>query len=186
MTFREMKDSSRNLRFLEIFLRLSVLPLTIASAFTVVETKDSTDLYGKVVFTNVSGFKFLFSVNCISAPYALISATLLMSLREDKTSSTWGFFLLDQLLAYLMVTSSSSAAELLYLAHEGDREVSWSEVCSYFGNFCSKGKASLVLHFLALLCFICLSLISAFRVFRNFEPPPVSAKGEGRQGNDAH
>ncbi|KAL0916901.1 hypothetical protein M5K25_014454 [Dendrobium thyrsiflorum] len=179
-----MKDLHLNLRFLEIFLRLSILPLTIASAFTVVQTKDSTDQYGKVEFTNISSFKFLFSMNCISAPYALISATLLMSLRENRI--TWGFFLLDQLIAYLMVTSSSAAAELLYLAHEGDREVSWSEVCSYFGKFCSKGKVSLVLHFLALLCFICLSLISALRVFRKFEPPSVSAKEEGRQGSDVH
>ncbi|KAK8966113.1 hypothetical protein KSP40_PGU005837 [Platanthera guangdongensis] len=53
-----------------------------------------------------------------------------------------------------MVTSSSTTTELLYLAHEGDKEVSWSEVCSNFGRFCSREKISLILHFLALLCFI--------------------------------
>ncbi|KAK8965079.1 hypothetical protein KSP40_PGU018997 [Platanthera guangdongensis] len=39
-----------------------------------------------------------------------------------------------------MVTSSLATTELLYLAHEGDKEVSWSEVCSNFGKFCNREK----------------------------------------------
>ncbi|KAK8968197.1 hypothetical protein KSP40_PGU018000 [Platanthera guangdongensis] len=179
-----MKDLHLNLRFFEIFLRLSVLPLAISSAVMVSQANDTSYQYGDIQFTRISAFRFLLSVNCISALYALISAALLIFLKENKTSS-WGFFLLDQLVVYLMVTSSSAAAELLYLAHEGDREISWSEVCSYFGRFCSRAKISLILHFWALLCFICFSLASAFRVFSKFEPPSVTSdkEVEGNEGD---
>lgn len=84
-------------------------------------------------------------------------------------------------MAYLMVTSGSAVSEVLYLAHEGDRNVSWSEVCSYYGMFCSKIKVSLALHFVALVCFIVLSLISAYRVFSKFEAPSGLSEEDGER-----
>lgn len=73
------------------------------------------------------------------------------------------------------MTSGSAVVEILYLAHEGDREVSWSEVCSYFNKFCSKTKVSLVFHLFVLVCFLALSLISGFRLFSKFEAPSLSS-----------
>lgn len=73
--------------------------------------------------------------------------------------------------AYLLVTSASAAAEVLQLARRGDRDVSWGEVCSYFGRFCGKATVSLALHAAALACFVALSLVSGFRVFSKCHPP---------------
>jgi len=81
--------------------------------------------------------------------------------------------------ACLLVTSASAAAELLQLARRGDREVSWGEVCSYFGRFCGKATVSLALHAAALACFVALSLVSAFRVFSSTPcHPPPDADGQ--------
>lgn len=76
-----------------------------------------------------------------------------------------------QAVAYLLVTSASAAAEVLQLAQHGDREVSWGEVCSYFGRFCGKATLSLALHAAALACFVALALVSAFRVLSKCHPP---------------
>ncbi|KAG0470893.1 hypothetical protein HPP92_017012 [Vanilla planifolia] len=170
------KTSHLNVASLEVFLRLSVLPLCVASAVMVVQANDSSDEYGSVRFSNISGFKFLFSMDCIAASYAFASATLLLCRTQKR--NPWVLFVLDQLVTYLMVTSSSAAAELLYLAYEGDREVSWSEVCSYFGRFCSRAKVSLFLHFVALFCFVCVSLLSAMRVLSAFGPPSAAGNQE--------
>ncbi|PKA52593.1 CASP-like protein [Apostasia shenzhenica] len=180
------KVSIINLRSTEVLLRLSVVPLTVSSAALVVQANASSDQYGEIKFTDLSGFKFLLATNCISAAYALISAALTFGgLKEMKY--LWSFFILDQIVAYLMVTSSAAAAELLYLAHKGDIEVAWGEVCSYFGRFCSRGKTSVVLQYLALFCFICLSLISAVRIFSLFDPPSVSPNKEEKiQGMEMH
>ena len=86
---------------------------------------------------------------------------------------------LEQVLAYLMVTSGSAVIEILYLGYMGDREVSWSEACSSYSKFCSKTKLSLVLHMVSMLFFFLLSVISAYRVFNKFGAPYVSSKEEG-------
>ena len=70
-----------------------------------------------------------------------------------------------------MVTSGSAGGELMYLAYKGDVQVTWSEACSSYGKFCSKLKIALILHFLAVFCFLVLAVISAFRAFSMFDPP---------------
>ncbi|XP_010259968.1 PREDICTED: ABC transporter C family member 3-like [Nelumbo nucifera] len=52
----------------------------------------------------------------------------------------------EQVVAYLMVTSVVAVVGILYLAYNGDRDVSWSEVCTFYGKFCSRAKVALVLH----------------------------------------
>lgn len=86
---------------------------------------------------------------------------------------------MNQVMAYLMVTSGAAGAELMYLAYKGDVEVSWSEACTAYGNFCTKLKLALLLHFLALFCFLILAIISAFRAFTMFDPPiPINTQVE--------
>nr|DAD23373.1 TPA_asm: hypothetical protein HUJ06_024836 [Nelumbo nucifera] len=93
-----------------------------------------------------------------------------------SSSNFFFFFFFEQVVAYLMVTSVAAVAEILYLAYNGDRDVSWSEVCSFYGKFCSRAKVALVLHALVLLCFLGLTLISAYRVFSQYRPPCVPSK----------
>ena len=83
-----------------------------------------------------------------------------------------------QIAAYLMVTSGAAVVEILYLAYNGDQEVSWSEACNIYGKFCSRIKLALLFHALALCCFLVLALISAYRAFTMFEPPSVPTKQE--------
>lgn len=87
-------------------------------------------------------------------------------------------FLFLQIVAYLMVTSGAAALEILYLAYNGDQKVTWSETCSTYGKFCNRIKIAFVLHALALGCFVILAVISAFRFFSMFDPPPVSSNKE--------
>ncbi|XP_073006123.1 CASP-like protein 2D1 [Typha latifolia] len=165
--------------FLELSFRLCVIPLSAATIGVMASNKQSNETYGGVAFSNLTGFKYLVCINAISVGYALFSI-LLSCFRHFNTD--WILFLLDQLVAYLMVTSGSAVAEIFYVANEGDREVSWSEVCSYYDKFCNKTKVSLALHAMSLLCFIALSLISAFRLFTKFEAPTLSPKEVDQQG----
>lgn len=84
----------------------------------------------------------------------------------------------EQIVAYLLVTSGAAVMEILYLAYNGDQEITWSEACSSYGKFCNKMKVALVLHALVLCCFIVLAVISAYRVFSLFEPPLSSKEVE--------
>ncbi|GJN19360.1 hypothetical protein PR202_gb06628 [Eleusine coracana subsp. coracana] len=156
----------------EMALRLCVVPLAVASLWEMATNRQADDTYGEVKFSNLSGFKYLVGINGIAAAYSVTS--ILLSSFKCFPQYDWVIFIMDQAVAYLLVTSASAAAELLQLARHGDREVSWGEVCSYFGPFCGKATLSLALHAAALACFVALALISGFRVFSKYPPPGVA------------
>lgn len=145
-------------------------------------------------------------VSGISAAYALASASA--SWFDIVAAKAWLFFVPDQVLdltrgfpvglnlgfwfffipsgilqivAYMMVTSIAAVVDLLYLAYNGDRNVTWSEACSSYAAFCDKIRLALILHFVALLCFFSLAIISAYRTFRDFNFPFVPTKEEAEE-----
>ncbi|XP_074562977.1 CASP-like protein 2D1 [Curcuma longa] len=174
----------RSFRSLDLSLRLTVLPLTVASLWLMATDNQASDAYGKVEFSDISGFKYLVSMNAMAFIYAAASVLVSCLGRFD---AHWLFFVLDQALAYLMVTSGAAATEVVYLAYEGDERASWSEACSYYGEFCNKAKVSLSLHMVAFACFMALSLVSAYRVFCKFEaprPPPSASSSNSKAGEE--
>lgn len=173
----KQKMATARFKVLEMALRACVVPLAVASLWEMATNKQADDTYGEISFSNLSGFKYLVFANAITAAYSV--ASILLSSIKSFARYDWLIFLLDQAAAYLLVTSCSAAAELVYLAREGDKEVSWGEVCSYFGRFCGRATVSVALQGAALLCFVVLSLGSAFRVFSKCDAPcrPGAAAG---------
>ncbi|MCL7039791.1 hypothetical protein MKW94_004360 [Papaver nudicaule] len=169
------------LKHLDFFLRLSVIPFSVASIRVTVTSKQDDSTYGKLEFNNFIGLKYLVYINAISACYALVA--IVCSWLKFLLTKAWIFFVSDQIVAYLIVTSGASVTEILYLGYNGDKEVSWSEACSTYGRFCSRVKVALILHVFAFLCFLILSIISAFRVFSKFDPPSTSKGVENNEEN---
>ncbi|KAL3639974.1 hypothetical protein CASFOL_014942 [Castilleja foliolosa] len=160
-----------DVKTLDFSLRLFVIPFNVASIWIAVTTQqDSTD-YGKLGFNNFIGLKYMVCISAISAGYALFAAV--SSFLRCLLTKAWLFFVTDQVLAYLMVTSIAALVEFFYLLDNGDRPVSWSRACGSYGYFCSRLKVGLALHAIAVCCFVVLAVISAYRIFRRFEPPLI-------------
>ncbi|KAG6758373.1 hypothetical protein POTOM_038718 [Populus tomentosa] len=153
---------------------LCVIPLSVATIWLTVTNKQDNSIYGYLKYSNLSGLKYMVFISGICASYALIAAV--STWIRCIVTKTWLFFVSDQIVAYLMVTSGTAVLEILYLAYNGDREVSWSEACTSYGKFCYRMKLAAILHALALSCFIILAVISAYRAFSIFEPPLVPSK----------
>uniref|UniRef100_A0A5B7B8F5 CASP-like protein n=1 Tax=Davidia involucrata TaxID=16924 RepID=A0A5B7B8F5_DAVIN len=173
----EMRPLDANvptLKLLDCSLRLFVIPLSVASIWLTVTNQQDSSIYGKLEFTNLIGLKYMVSISAISAGYALFAA--LSSWVRCLVTKAWLFFVSDQVVVYLMVTSVAAAMEILFLAYNGDQKVTWSEACSSYGRFCSRLKIALALHALALCCFFVLAVISACRFFSKFEPPFLPSK----------
>ncbi|KAK8490613.1 hypothetical protein V6N13_134108 [Hibiscus sabdariffa] len=173
-------ESSNNqnplVKLLGSSLRLSVIPLSIATIWLTVTNKEHNSIYGDVNFTNLTGLKYMVFTSAISAGYASFAAVA--SCIRCFVTKAWLFFVSDQIVAYLMVTSGAAVMEILDLAYNGDQKITWSEACKSYGKFCSKMKVALVLHALVLCCFIVLAAISAYRVFSPFDPPSSSKEVE--------
>ncbi|XP_071684942.1 CASP-like protein 2D1 [Lolium perenne] len=103
--------------------------------------------------------RYLVVINVITAAYSMVSILL----PSFKSLARRLFSPPGSGSTYLLLTSCSAAAEVVYLAQEGDRAVSWGEVA-------------------ALLCFVVLSLVSAFRVFSKFDAP--GAASESKQADE--
>ena len=157
------------LKLIDFSLRILVIPLSVASIWLTVTNKQDNTTYGKLEYSNLLGLKYMICTSALSAGYALFAAA--SSWVKSIVNKAWFFFVSDQVVTYLMVTSMSSVAEILYLAYNGDRDVTWSEACSLYGDFCTKMKIALILHALALFCFLILAVISAYRIFSTFELP---------------
>jgi uncharacterized protein (TIGR01569 family) len=85
-----------------------------------------------------------------------------------------------QVFTYLILSAGAASAELLYLAYNGDEEVTWSEACGEFGGFCGQARTSVAITFAAVLCYSILSLVSSYRLFSAYEAPdqpPAGNKG---------
>ncbi|TQD89568.1 hypothetical protein C1H46_024865 [Malus baccata] len=169
---RNSDDNAPNyfsvLKLIDSSLRISAIPLSVATIWLTVTNHQDNPSYGNLKFSNFTG------LNNISGVYAFLVA--LSSWITCFVTKAWLFFVSDQIVAYLMVTSWAAVMEILSLAYKGDKTVSWSEACTSYGKFCSRMKVALVLHALALCCFLVLVMISAYRVFSMFEPPSVSDK----------
>jgi len=181
-----MTTTGRPFKVPEMALRVCVIPLAVASLWQMATNRQADDTYGAISFSNLAGFKYLIVINAITAAYSV--ASILLSSVKSLARYDWLVFVLDQAAAYLLLTSCSAAAEVVYLAREGDRQVSWGEVCSYFGRFCGRATVSVALQAAALLCFVALSLVSAFRVFSRFDGPGAegdySASDGGKQAEE--
>ncbi|XWS09786.1 hypothetical protein CRYUN_Cryun39dG0019300 [Craigia yunnanensis] len=136
---RNIADSSNNqkpvLKFLDNSLRLSVIPLSVATIWLTVTNKEDNSIYGEVKFSNLMG------LYVISAGYALVASVA--NWIRCLVTIAWFFFVSDEIVAYLMVTSGAAVMEILYLAYNGDQKITWSEACRTYGKFCNKIKGGL-------------------------------------------
>lgn len=164
-------------KWIETALRFLPVGLCISALVLVLKSKQRND-YGILEYRHVGAFRYLAYTNGICAAYSCLSAFESVIPRSCSLSRAWVVFIFDQAFTYLMLGAGAVATEVLYLAYKGDEQITWSELCPYYGRFCNKVAASLVISFLALLCFILLSLISAYRVFSKYDPPSLCKKDQ--------
>lgn len=172
-----ISGSTAQKKWIETALRFLPVGFCISALALMLKSKQGND-YGTVEYKHVGAFRYLAYANGICAAYSVLSVFDSVVRRSRSLSVAWFVFAFDQAFTYLMLGAGASVTEVLYLAYKGDEQITWSELCPYYGRFCNRVEASLVLSFLALLCFILLSLISAYRVFSKYDPPSLCKKDQ--------
>ncbi|KAG8658202.1 CASP-like protein 2D1 [Manihot esculenta] len=165
------------LKLFDCSLRLFVIPLTAATIWLTVTNQEDNSSYGNLKYSNLMGLKYMVCISAICGGYAFVAAVSLWI--RFLVNKVWLFFVSDQIITYLMITSGAALIDLIYLAYNGDQTVTWSEVCSSYGKFCRRMKLALILHAMAVFCFIVLAVISSYRAFSKFEPPFSRKEVEG-------
>ncbi|WVY90103.1 hypothetical protein V8G54_035617 [Vigna mungo] len=124
--------------------------------------------------------RYLVHANGICAGYSLLSVVFIALPRlSSSMPRNWTFFLLDQVLTYLILGAGAASMEVLYLAEKGNPTTGWSSACSAFGLFCHKVTASIAITFVAVICYVFLSLISSYKLFSKYDAPDISNISKG-------
>ncbi|XP_019154010.1 PREDICTED: CASP-like protein 2A1 [Ipomoea nil] len=166
----ERGSTGGGMRTAETLLRL--LPMALCVVALVIMLKNSqTNDFGSLSYSDLGAFKYLVHVNGICAGYSLLSAVAAAIPRPSSMPRAWTFFLLDQILTYVILGAGAVATEVVYLAYKGDSAAMWSESCGSFGGFCHKAAASVAITFTVSLCYIGISLISSYRLFSKYDAP---------------
>ncbi|KAL6656838.1 hypothetical protein ACP70R_004618 [Stipagrostis hirtigluma subsp. patula] len=176
MAAGEEDAAAARVRPVETLLRAAPLGLCVAAMAVMLRDQQSNE-YGAVAYSDLGGFKYLVYANGLCAAYSLASAFYTAVPRPATLSRSWAVFLLDQVFTYLILAAGAASAELLYLAYNGDKEVTWSEACGVFGSFCRQARTSVAITFGSVLCYILLSVISSYRLFSAYEAPVSSSLG---------
>ncbi|CAM8990616.1 unnamed protein product [Rhodiola kirilowii] len=161
----------------ETLIRLLPLGLCVAALVLMLNNSESND-YGSISYSDLGAFRYLVHANGICAAYSLLSAIFAARLQSSKPRA-WTFFLLDQVLTYVILAAGAVACELLYLEHKGDEAVTWSEACGSYAKFCHKATASVAMTFVSVVVYAGLSLISSYRLFSKFDAPVCYNTGKG-------
>ncbi|XVF79349.1 hypothetical protein PTKIN_Ptkin14bG0214600 [Pterospermum kingtungense] len=158
------------MRTAETMLRLLPMALGVAALVIMLKNSQSND-FGSVSYSDLAAFRYLVHANGICAGYSLLSAVVAAMPRPSTMPKAWTFFLLDQLLTYIVLAAGAVSTEVLYLANKGDAAITWSAACGAFSGFCHKATTSVIITFVVVICYIVLSLISSYRLFSKYDAP---------------
>lgn len=67
----------------------------------------------------------------------------------------------------LLTAGASSAAGIVYIAHNGNSSANWPAICQPFQDFCHRISASLIGSFVAIVMLLLLVLLSAIALHRS-------------------
>ncbi|XP_010531897.1 PREDICTED: CASP-like protein 2A1 [Tarenaya hassleriana] len=169
------EEMSAGIRTAETMLRLAPVALCVAALVVMLKDSESSD-FGSVSYSNLIAFRYLVHANGICAGYSLLSAAITAMSRSSSTfPRAWTFFCLDQVLTYMVLGAGAVSSEVIYIAYRGDSAITWSEACSSFGSFCHKATASVVITFVVVSLYVFLSLLSSYKLFSLYGPPPSSS-----------
>ncbi|KAK3198413.1 hypothetical protein Dsin_021828 [Dipteronia sinensis] len=163
-------DNKSGMRSAEAMLRLSPVILCVAALVLMLKDSETNEL-ASLSYSNLGAFRYLVHVNGICAGYSLVAAIIAAMPRPITMSQAWTFFFFDQVLTYLILGAAAVATQVLYLAEKGDTTITWSSACESFGGFCHKATASVVITFIAVLCYALISIISSYKLFSKYDAP---------------
>ncbi|RAL44325.1 hypothetical protein DM860_017431 [Cuscuta australis] len=155
----------------ETLLRLIPVALCVVALLIMLKNSQNSDDLGSISYSDLGPFKYLVHANGICAGYSLLTAVVAAMPRPTTLPRAWTFFLLDQMLTYIILGAGALATEVVYLSYKGNNATAWGESCGSFSGFCRKATASVAITFIVSLCYAGISLISSYRLFTKYDPP---------------
>ncbi|KAL3653883.1 hypothetical protein CASFOL_003564 [Castilleja foliolosa] len=155
--------------FAQLALRIVVIAFTLAGAIIMVTSQQTVSIFGialKASYSYSSSFRFNVVANSIVCGLVVLSMVLVITLNHPKWNPKNHFylFLLDMVSLLVLLSGSSAAMAIGYLGRFGQSKTGWMPVCDRVPKFCDKIILSIVSSFVAVICLLVLTIMSAHKL----------------------
>ncbi|KDO46460.1 hypothetical protein CISIN_1g030053mg [Citrus sinensis] len=119
----------------------------------------------KVTYSSSSAWRFLFGANIVTCILSVLS--LIFVCLISLSASHMKYFLLflhDMVTMVLLISGCAAASAIGYVGKYGELKMGWGPVCGFAPKFCNRSTISLVLSYLAFLCYMGLTILSAHKL----------------------
>ncbi|EOA22489.1 hypothetical protein CARUB_v10003142mg [Capsella rubella] len=164
---------SRRIAILEFILRIVACFNTMGSAILMGTTHETLPFFTQFIrfqaeYSDLPALTFFVVANAVVSGYLILSLTLaFVHIVKSKTqNSRILLIVLDVVMLGLLAAGASSAAAIVYLAHNGNNKTNWFAICQQFNSFCERISGSLIGSFIAVFILILLILLSAIALSR--------------------
>ncbi|KAL3630871.1 hypothetical protein CASFOL_023855 [Castilleja foliolosa] len=163
------QNSKRFFYFAQLALRIVVIALSVAGAIIMVTSQQTVSIFGiamKARYSYSSSFRFNVVADSIVSGLVVLSVILVISLNHPKSNPNNYFYLLllDLVSVLLLLSGSSAAMAIGYVGRFGQSQTGWIPICDHLARFCDKIMMSIVSSFVAVICLLVLTIMSAHKL----------------------
>ena len=150
-------------------LRIFCSSLCLAALLVMIFSAQNYDLGGYIVkarYHYSTAFTFLAGVDGVVCGCSLLSLiyVFLLSRSKPHPNSCFKLFVHDLAMLMLMVAGCASGTAIGYVGRYGQNESGWSPICDTVKNFCFKITISVVLSYIALICYLILTILTVLKL----------------------
>ncbi|KAK1310694.1 hypothetical protein QJS10_CPA08g01400 [Acorus calamus] len=171
---RARGGSRRCLSVMDFLLRIVAIGATLAAAVTMGTTNESLPFFTPLFrfqanYDDMPAFTFFLIGNAIAGGYLVLSLcySMVSIIRPRAAGPRLLLLIFDTVMVALTTASASSAAAIVYLAHNGNASANWVQICQQFQNFCQRTSGAVIASFIAVVVLILLVFMSALALRRH-------------------
>ncbi|KAI4348932.1 hypothetical protein L6164_009593 [Bauhinia variegata] len=159
---------------MDFILRLGAIAASLGAAATM-GTSDETIPFFTQFFQFEASYDSFPTFQFFVIALALVGGYLVLSLpfsiitivRPHAVGARLLLIILDTVFLTLTAASAAAAADIVYLAHNGNQDTNWIAICNQFGDFCRAVSGAVVSSFVAVVLFVLLIVMSALALMRH-------------------
>ncbi|XP_021756019.1 CASP-like protein 1F2 [Chenopodium quinoa] len=149
----------------QILLRSLAAMSAIASIFVMVNSGQSTEVFGIIIqakYSYSSAFKFLLGTNIAICAYLVLSIFTICVFFALKTNwkAYFSLFLQDLIVTVLMISGCAAATAIGYVGKYGQDQTGWSKICDNATIFCNYIAISIGLSYFTFICLFVLTIMA--------------------------
>ncbi|CAN4085479.1 unnamed protein product [Withania somnifera] len=156
--------TQRIMLIVQILLRILGFAFSLGAVCRIVTSKQVVFLGFDARYTYSPSLKFFAYANIIGSASSVLSLFLvLISCCKKHLYSNKYFYLFihDLFVLGLLVAGSAAGTAIGFVGKYGQKHSAWEPICTIVPKFCHKVTVSLTLSYIAIIFYLCLTIISA-------------------------